>query len=128
MVIQSILNYFKYEVITKEYSVQLMNELFERNKENVSFSEMKIAYEALKSHIFSILTYRNATIKKNSSTLIDEMLIWCRFGGVECFSSDFEWLFHPYFGNCYIFNSGKDSNGEQVPIRISYKAAQYDAL
>jgi hypothetical protein len=109
MVIQSILNYFKYEVVTtvriisepysefpavmfcnknnlnKDYSIQLMNELFERNKTNMSFSETKIVYEALKSRIFSILTLKNETSKKQSSTLIDEMLIWCRFGGVECF-------------------------------------------
>ncbi len=43
-------------------------------------------------------------------------------------STDFRWFFHSYYGNCYIFNSGKNLNGDQVSIKSSYKAAQYDAL
>ena len=43
--------------------------------------------------------------RKRLSYSLDEMLINCKFVSLSCKSSDFEWYYHFYYGNCYVFNS-----------------------
>ena len=50
------------------------------------------------------------SIKRKLSNL-DSILFYCTFNNLECNSSHFEWIWHPYFYGCYRFNSGFDSNG-----------------
>ena len=38
------------------------------------------------------------------------MLISCSFSGKKCSKDDFEWSFHPFYGNCFAFNSNKNSS------------------
>ena len=44
---------------------------------------------------------------------INNMLISCKFNENFCYPSDFFYFYHPWYGNCYTFNSGKTGNGIQ---------------
>ena len=46
----------------------------------------------------------------------------CTFGMGSCSASDFEWYYELLYGNCYKFNSGKDSLNRQVQIKSTIKA------
>ena len=37
----------------------------------------------------------------------DDILLSCYYGGAKCNSSYFSWKFDPFYGNCYVFNSGE---------------------
>ena len=43
--------------------------------------------------------------KKSFGYSINEMLISCEFDSNKCDSSDFDWIYHALYGNCYRFNS-----------------------
>ena len=32
-------------------------------------------------------------------------MISCKFNNKECSSSEFQWIYHPVYGNCFRFNS-----------------------
>ena len=46
----------------------------------------------------------------------DKILISCNFDGVDCSISDFQWIWHPLWGNCYQFNSGYDKNNTPIEL------------
>jgi len=39
----------------------------------------------------------------------NQMFLKCTFSEAPCNESDFEWMYSPDYGNCYVFNSGKIS-------------------
>ncbi|RNA30566.1 amiloride-sensitive sodium channel subunit beta [Brachionus plicatilis] len=45
------------------------------------------------------------------------MLIFCQYDEKECNVDDFVLLKSQLFGNCYTFNSGRNSSGHKIPIR-----------
>lgn len=51
----------------------------------------------------------NDTQKKRLGHDIPDILISCKFDGIECNANDFTWNFDPYYGNCFEFNSRKFS-------------------
>jgi hypothetical protein len=57
----------------------------------------------------------NDTQKKRLGHDIRDILISCKFDGIECNADDFTWNFDPYYGNCFEFNSGKFSRKLQIP-------------
>jgi hypothetical protein len=48
---------------------------------------------------------------------LDYMLLTCQFNGYSCNKSDFITRYNYDYGNCFTFNSGYDSNGNQIPIK-----------
>ena len=48
---------------------------------------------------------------------MSDMLVSCQFAQEPCTADDFEWIFNPRFGNCFVFNSGRNSSGDAVPIK-----------
>ena len=52
-------------------------------------------------------------------------LISCWYGWEECSSSDFVLSYDPYYGNCHVFNSGMDTNGDRIPLKTSNLSGAY---
>jgi len=45
------------------------------------------------------------------------MMLSCYFGSKTCSADDFEYFFDISYGNCYRFNSGKNSSNQSIPLR-----------
>ena len=43
------------------------------------------------------------------------MLITCKFNNLDCNENDFERVYSSVYGNCFVFNSGKNSKGDILP-------------
>jgi hypothetical protein len=58
--------------------------------------------------------------KKNLGIEFEQILISCSFGNLECLAENFTWSYDDSSnGNCYVFNSGFDSNGSKIPVLLS---------
>ena len=68
---------------------------------------------------------KNRTLLAHS---LDEILISCRFNGKTCNSSDFIRTFDPFYGNCYIFNSGLNSAGDRIDLKHQSLSSDYYGL
>jgi hypothetical protein len=53
----------------------------------------------------------------------DEIFLGCFFNGQPCSPSDFNWQWNPFYGNCYVFNSGLNASGDAVSYK---KSTLYD--
>jgi len=77
------------------------------------------------SNIFDAATYKmnklNETEKKKLSHSFEEILVpfSCYFNLKTCSTDDFVWHFDPWFGNCWIFNSGYNRTVHRVPLKMS---------
>ena len=47
----------------------------------------------------------------------NETIIKCVFNSEKCYSTDFEYYFSSFYGNCFRFNTGKDENGNPVSLK-----------
>ena len=61
-------------------------------------------------------SYLNDTQLEQMSSL-DDMLVGCSFCYNTCTSSQFQFIYHPLYLNCYRFNSG--FNASQQPTELS---------
>ena len=57
--------------------------------------------------------------RKRIGHRIEDILIDCKFNYKTCYPSDFTWSFDPNFGNCYMFNSGRNQSGSPVELKQS---------
>lgn len=132
-VIQSIINYLNYEVVTKinlfyENPTQFptvtfcnldpihtkdlgdfINTTF-ANAWNTSTYDNRV--DLIKAiTMFSLVTIlTNDSMKKQSGLSINDMLISCKFDLELCNSSQFEWYYDFFYGNCFKFNSNGNLN------------------
>lgn len=63
------------------------------------------------------ISNQNESFKKSIGNPLEEILINCEFGTLKCTADDFEWMFHYMLGNCYRFNSGKDSRHQPTILK-----------
>ena len=66
--------------------------------------------------------------KKSLGLSIDDMLINCQYSSNPCTKDDFVWFYSSIYGNCYKFNSGKNSTGGTVPLRYLNQAGKMNGL
>ena len=66
--------------------------------------------------------------KKSLGLDLEDMLLRCSYNGLSCSASDFEWFYDLWYGNCFKFNSGKNSSLHDVPLKESNKAGLLDGL
>jgi hypothetical protein len=59
----------------------------------------------------------NNSAKQSLSYGLNETLIKCYFNGVKCNESHFEWIYYPFLGNCFSFNSGYDTFGNKIALK-----------
>ena len=64
--------------------------------------------------------------KKKLGFSLDDFLIECKFDDVFCnVTHDFVWYFDNIYGNCYKYNSGFNSKGQQHELKKSSQAGKY---
>jgi amiloride-sensitive sodium channel subunit alpha/amiloride-sensitive sodium channel subunit gamma len=66
--------------------------------------------------------------RKSLGLKIDDMLISCQYSSNPCSQDDFVWFYNVYYGNCYMFNSGKNSTGGTVPLKSLNQAGKQNGL
>ena len=49
----------------------------------------------------------------------DDIFLNCIFNGQPCTTSDFKWHWNPFYGNCYVFNSGLNASGDTISYKKS---------
>ena len=118
--IQSIINYYSYDVSTMSRTYHEMTSLFPKvtfcnvnpftTEYGYNLSQMGISY-----------TDPNLSIeeRKMLGHNLNEILFDCSFNSNQCLSNDFIWSWDEAFGNCYTFNSGFDSNGNKIDLKDS---------
>ena len=130
MMIQSILDYLSYDVITKIRSIQETSSLFPKITFcNVNLHTTKYAFDLFEKFnenaadnaaqfVYEILKLPDEEKTKFGHSL-DDILLSCRFNSKSCNSRDFTRSFDNTYGNCYSFNSGFDENGTKVDLKES---------
>ena len=66
--------------------------------------------------------------RKQLSYPIEYMLLYCHFSLKDCNASNFEWFYDPSYGNCFIFNSGRNSKSEKFKIMESTESGSISGL
>jgi hypothetical protein len=59
---------------------------------------------------------------------LEEMMITCRYNNIYCSTADFEYFYTYQFGNCYRFNSGKNSTNDKVKLKKATNPGLKNAL
>jgi hypothetical protein len=86
-----------------------------------NFSQMHNLDLQSEFYLWTFLLQSNAIIlnKKERVKLgytLNDMIISCYFATTKCTESDFEYFYSKIYGNCYKFNSGRNSSGHQIPL------------
>jgi len=64
--------------------------------------------------------------KKRLGNSIQDFLIECKFDDVFCnITEDFVWYFDSLYGNCFKFNTGKNSKGEKIDLKKSIHPGRF---
>jgi hypothetical protein len=79
---------------------------------------------------------KNESLIRLLSQDLDEVLLSCSFNYKNCDASDFKWVYDPYYGNCFSFNSGKESNqnkestlpGYAFGLQLDFYVGFYESL
>jgi amiloride-sensitive sodium channel subunit alpha/amiloride-sensitive sodium channel subunit gamma len=117
-----------------ENSTPFLQEKFKNYFPSIDFSSIaKFDFQH-----FSFVTYLillNAAdpglsddFKKSLGLTIDDMLINCQYSTNPCTKDDFVWFYNVFYGNCYKFNSGKNSTGGTVPLKKLNQAGKQNGL
>ena len=122
MVLESIMSYFSFHVIT------ISRTIFETP---TFFPKVTVCtinkYASLYGYNFTTLALANendltSDEKKKLGHALSDVLISCRFNYKKCTAQNFTWSFDSKYGNCYTFNSGFDANGVTTDIEQSMLA------
>jgi hypothetical protein len=133
LVITSLLSYLEYNTVTnfeliteipaKFPAISICN-LNKIQKKNPIVSEIISMYSNVTPNIYqnflimNSLVNLNDTIKRSLSYSLNETIIQCLFNLIQCnITRDFTWYFHPFYGNCYSYNTGLDNLGNQIGIQ-----------
>ena len=96
--------YFICNAVSKYYQREVVSRINVKSEPRLPFP------------IVSICDMDNARRKVNMRWY--DMILSCRFGQYICdFENDFVYSFNPKYGNCFIFNSGKNATGDSVPFK-----------
>ena len=77
-------------------------------------------YFSLKTYVIGKVQYYPDELKKKFSHNLNDTLLSCFFNLKPCSSSDFQWEWDYYYGNCFSFNTGFDSSGQRVELRKAF--------
>jgi hypothetical protein len=66
--------------------------------------------------------------RKKLGHSFEKFIYTCRYLDLDCNLNDFEWYYDWLYGNCYRFNTGKNSNGDAIPFKKSTRVGKYTGL
>jgi hypothetical protein len=133
-----------YNMFTTEYALEFLRNMSESMKKtkndanifsknevlNKSYQTMMpkvtVFYKRLISYVNSD-SFSNENRKKLGHRLKD-ILHNCKFNTIPCDFDDFTWEFDPVYGNCYKFNSGFNSSGQNIDLKESTIAGPLNGL
>lgn len=99
---------------------------------NPSFISTVFLHEMLIFKYFIATNGANPNIsdasRKNLTIQLQDMLLSCTFNLITCTFDDFVWYWDELYGNCYSFNSGKNSNGSLIDDKKSTKSGAINGL
>jgi hypothetical protein len=78
---------------------------------------MNIVYTAYLVKTVTKSNIRNETSRKSLGYSFEKFLISCIISSNKCDPNDFVWYFDSQYGNCFIYNSGRYSNGTKAPLK-----------
>jgi hypothetical protein len=97
-----------------------VNQLFSDSQlTNLSYNSKFLNAMASKVFAFDRALNSNDSVKKSISHSLEDVLIGCKFNYQSCTSADFTWEFDNFYGNCFSFNSGFNSSGHKVDLKMS---------
>jgi hypothetical protein len=136
LIIQSIMQYLEFDVITKVRIVDETEAEFPRITIcNLNPFQTEFALDFYKRNgnlslpeLIKVSNLLTDTEKKQLSYGINETLVRCTFSLGKCNWKDFERIFHNLYGNCLVFNSGRNYLGETVPIKKLKQAGRFAGL
>ncbi|RNA12954.1 hypothetical protein BpHYR1_006600 [Brachionus plicatilis] len=67
-------------------------------------------------------------IKKSFGFNLESYMISCFIESVDCDINNFIWYYERFFGNCYLFNTGKSRNGTKCTILEQTSVGQYSGI
>jgi hypothetical protein len=113
---------------TTQYAAQFLKQINQELYPNVDIFNVeqmrklnfrsKIEYiNTIKSSARYKMNSLNKTEKKKLSHSLEDMMFTCYFNQQKCTVKDFNWYFDPYYGNCWIFNSGiNETTGRKMSL------------
>ena len=129
LIVQSVQDYLKYEVTTKDRLFSEQEAIFptiticQINPFSTDYA-VSLFLEAGTTSINSLEWFTKNTTgsyltddQKRQLSNLDNIILSCSFDGESCNSSDFTWVWHPRYYNCYRYNSGFDSNGNKKTLK-----------
>jgi hypothetical protein len=87
------------------------------------YTYMKVFFGALLSS-----PSLNDSFRQSTGSTFNQLIIKCWFNTADCDRSNWVWYFDAFYGNCFRFNSGVDSNGNQVADLVSTKNGKINGL
>ncbi|RMZ96413.1 DEgenerin Like [Brachionus plicatilis] len=105
----TIIDFLKKEILDLKNNISTLNE----KNENTFLSLVDRDFH------FSKLVNKYEHFLPNVSFGLNEMIVNCEFQINECNKQNFEYFWLPSYGNCFKFNSGKNSIGEKISIEDS---------
>jgi hypothetical protein len=101
-------------------SLSYVNQVFSDSMlTNLSYLSKSYAVAPINLGIQGLISQKSSETKKALGHSLDDVLIGCKFNYQECTSADFSWEYDKHYGNCYSFNSGFNSSGHKVDLRMS---------
>lgn len=70
----------------------------------------------------------NDTAKQALGYRLEDFMLDCQFIYQTCDLTKFEWFSHYYYGNCFKFNSGFDSNGNRTEVEVISRSSNFEGL
>ena len=139
MIFKSIDNFLNFEVVTKttlrnqlpvEFpTVSICNRspfitdkaksFYEKDLDNIS-SQLKD--DEIREYKTFLAFNLSSDEKKDLGLNLEELIYTCTFNTLNCdYDKDFTWFYDIDYGNCFKFNSGKDSSGNSIELKKSFQ-------
>jgi hypothetical protein len=144
ILIQTFIDYFQFDVVTKirviqenepdfpmitfceqeifstEYAWNYTKHILNKTDDQLSKMETKYLSTAIIQAIYD---------KENLTRFgFNFEIIVCGFNLIKCDINDFVWFFHPTLGFCFSFNSGRNQRNQSVPVKTIKTSGWYSGF
>lgn len=105
------------------------NNISDRILESIYKENSSFLYFTYVRYLSTLLSKGNsAEFLKKLSFPYEQMFLSCLYNFQPCDRNDWYWFYDLNYGNCFRFNTGKDSKGKSNEIKHSFFAGKYNGL
>jgi hypothetical protein len=112
--------------VNREFN-RTMDIFDEKNNELKTLDKVNLIANIYYRAIFKMNSL-NETEKRKLSRPLEDLIQNCYFNAQPCSASDFAWYFDPFYGNCWMFNSGRNAEGKRVPLSFNSFPGEFYGL